>query len=115
MKTCIKCKISKPFSEYYFQAGRTRRFTDCKVCRNAALRNRQLQKAYGITSRDYAEMAQKQNYLCAICDENEKLVVDHDHKTGRVRGLLCIRCNGGLGLIFERVPLNRIQSYLKHD
>ena len=53
--------------------------------------------AYGITKefRDY--MAQVKENRCEICNEEVKLVVDHDHKTGIVRGMLCSTCNRGLG------------------
>lgn len=59
-----------------------------------------LKRAYGITHDDYAEMLEEQGYGCAICggtDESRRLAVDHCHETQRVRGLLCGRCNRGLG------------------
>jgi len=64
-------------------------------------RNTYLITEYGITLVEYREMAALQNGLCAICGEVCKsgrvLAVDHDHVTGVNRGLLCIRCNNGLG------------------
>jgi hypothetical protein len=69
----------------------------------------QLQKKYGITIEDYVEMYDQQGGRCAICgvprksrlDDNverhEVLHVDHCHRTGKVRGLLCESCNHGLG------------------
>ncbi len=70
-------------------------------------------------------MLEEQNGVCAICGKPEtkifknkviSLAVDHDHKTGKVRSLLCYRCNGVLGLIFENPSLlNKYTEYLnKH-
>lgn len=65
-----------------------------------------LQRRYGLTSQDLADMAAKQDHRCAICGEKEAetrsglvkhLAVDHDHKTGAIRALLCAPCNKGLG------------------
>jgi hypothetical protein len=61
-----------------------------------------LKKNYGITLAQYNEMLTNQNNSCLICNTNQnelskKLVVDHDHLTGKVRGLLCDKCNRGLG------------------
>jgi hypothetical protein len=63
---------------------------------------------YGITERDHAIMLENQNYVCAICEQDETtldgstqdiktLSIDHCHKTSVVRGLLCNNCNQGLG------------------
>lgn len=59
-----------------------------------------LRLKYGITQEQYDEMVRRQNGLCAICEHapiQKVLVVDHDHKTGVIRGLLCDACNVGLG------------------
>ncbi len=62
---------------------------------------RYILREYGLTPEQHATMLRQQGYVCAICkrvNENGKaLAVDHDHKTGEVRGLLCFRCNMGLG------------------
>lgn len=56
-------------------------------------------KKYGITIDEYNSLYSKQNGLCAICGEGKDylLCIDHCHKTGIVRGLLCKKCNLGLG------------------
>lgn len=56
---------------------------------------------YGITPDQIEYMFAAQDMLCAICTEAKRLVVDHDHQTGAVRGGLCFRCNNMLGL-YER-------------
>lgn len=52
---------------------------------------------YGITVQEYYDLLRSQNFQCAIC-KNELIsdVIDHDHETGKVRGILCKTCNGGL-------------------
>lgn len=60
---------------------------------------------YGLTVDDYERMLAEQHESCGICDRHPTsvgpLVVDHDHESGRVRGLLCRRCNLGLGLFYD--------------
>lgn len=83
---------------YYLQnkarfAERARKYNFTGVRRNIRLKTR-----YGITQSDYLEMYKLQNGLCAICHKwFEKLCIDHCHKSGRIRSLLCFNCNTGLG------------------
>lgn len=63
-------------------------------------------KKYGLTKYDYNKMLELQNYRCAICEKHHKnckngLVVDHCHKTGTIRKLLCNHCNRGLGFFLD--------------
>jgi ribosomal protein L36 len=67
---------------------------------------------YGISLEDFDLMLQKQNYKCKICgkphvedDKENRLYVDHCHKTGEIRHLLCRRCNTGLGLFEDNIQL----------
>lgn len=55
-----------------------------------------LKKRYGISEAEYQAMLTKQKHKCAICRKRAKLHIDHCHSTGKVRGLLCLRCNGSL-------------------
>lgn len=94
----------------------------CKNCENTKkqtkyknrIRNSNLKK-YGINNDQYLELLRLQHYKCKICEVgiNEApgvgrslggvLCVDHDHKTNKIRGLLCSRCNTGLGLFYDDV------------
>lgn len=70
-------------------------------------RRRQL-KEYGLTEESYAALLMQQDRRCKICActaEGRALHVDHDHKTGRIRGLLCTNCNTALGLLKETPEL----------
>lgn len=64
-------------------------------------RDKYYQNEYNITISDYDLLLEKQNEVCAICKDRCKsgkmLAVDHCHKTGKIRGLLCTKCNTGLG------------------
>lgn len=63
-------------------------------------RQRCIVRKYGMTLDGYRELSDSQNGKCAICGNDNggiSLCIDHDHKTGKVRGLLCTLCNKGLG------------------
>ena len=86
---------------------------------SAKILHKRLMREYGIGVDDYKTMQSQQEGRCWICQVHEKdltkaLHVDHDHKTGKVRGLLCSACNTGLGFFKdETVLLRRAISYLK--
>lgn len=81
--------------------------------------DRHYRRAYGISQQDYSDMLAAQGGVCAICHQPPmqkggrhgttllRLAVDHDHKTGEVRGLLCGRCNTGLGSFVDNSELLR--------
>ena len=77
-----------------------------------------LRKKYGMTKEDYAAILEKQGGACAICGTQEwqskgkRPVIDHDHKTGKTRGILCHNCNVALGLLGEDIP--RIESMIAY-
>ena len=109
MKTCPKCGVTKPTDEFV----RNRSAKDgvgayCRPCHNAMGRANKLRRwgghrfyhlkaRYGLDKATFERLDSTQGGLCAICRRNPAAHVDHDHTTGRVRGLLCFRCNGGLG------------------
>ena len=67
---------------------------------------------YGITLVDYDAMLARQKGLCKLCNQLKKLVVDHCHETGKVRGLLCIGCNAALGA-YQKLSKEPYKSILK--
>jgi hypothetical protein len=83
-------------------------------------RDQSLRQKYGITLEEYWKMCDLQNNQCVICYENpfysahhKDLVVDHNHKTGEVRGLICQGCNSALGHAKDSVSvLNNMVTYL---
>src|SRR6185503_17418755 len=80
-------------------------------------RERNLKRNYGISLKQYEWMETMQRGRCAICDQKEvsgRLRVDHCHKTGKVRKLLCMGCNLGLGAFREDpAAMKRAIAYLK--
>ena len=81
-------------------------------------RNSYLKKKYGITLNDYEEILKSQNRVCAVCQEfcnsGRALAVDHCHISGKIRGLLCINCNQGLGKFKDSIKLlDKAIDYLK--
>lgn len=69
---------------------------------------------YGLTTEQIDQMRNESNNICAICLKESKLVVDHNHSTGAVRGLLCHNCNVGIGCFADSVEsLQRAILYLK--
>lgn len=128
-KTCSKCLKTKSVDEFYTvtrkvstKKGVVERSTlreKCKeCCKNYSQSRRDLRyylpRLYGITEEEYNEMRENQNYCCALCGVHEnvwweqrqkRLFVDHDHKTNKVRGLLCGHCNTGLGNFKDRVDV----------
>lgn len=82
-------------------------------------RNSYLKRKYGITEEQYEELLLAQAGKCAIClckPRTRRLAVDHNHKTGEIRGLLCSRCNHGLlGHAHDSIPvLERALEYLRN-
>ena len=75
-------------------------------------------KIYGLTVAQFDALMTAQNSACAGCGaqlfEDKKTNIDHDHTTGKVRGLLCVRCNLALGLVKDDVEvLLRLGMYLE--
>ena len=94
------------------------------VCKNRGLQNKYFMRVYNITIDDYERMYAEQKGKCAICNDEGflmdtsrhklKLVVDHCHSSGKVRGLLCHNCNRALGLLGDDVErFKRAIDYLK--
>jgi len=103
-------------------AKRRKHYTDDKAIK---ARNGYLLRTYGISLDNYYKLLSDQNDVCAICDKPEKVIdsktkrikvlsVDHCHDTGRVRGLLCYRCNHLIGCLGDNEEsFTKILNYLK--
>jgi hypothetical protein len=98
--SCTKCKTDKPATAEYFPLHNKKRNgldSWCRTCRSKYW-NANCRGAYRNAITDEALADLKATVMqCVICGNEEKLVVDHDHQTGKVRGLLCNHCNRGLG------------------
>jgi hypothetical protein len=83
-------------------------------------REEHLRQAFGLSEADYRNMLERQGGGCAICGDPPNvrisLHVDHDHGTGEIRGLLCVRCNNGIGLLRESPDvMGRAIRYVTSD
>ncbi|MFG2336820.1 endonuclease VII domain-containing protein [Streptomyces yangpuensis] len=99
-KLCTRCGVVKPHSDYHRNASaRDGLNARCKACRAVGARAGHLKRKYGITEAERDQMIADQGGLCCLCLRAPAVHVDHCHKTGRVRGVLCFNCNIGLGLL----------------
>ncbi|MGV9985416.1 endonuclease VII domain-containing protein [Streptomyces olivaceus] len=114
-KFCLKCGEVKPWSEWHRNATASDGLaTRCKACRAIEGRADHLHRHYGLTEAERDAMVASQMGLCVICLEAPPVHVDHCHKTGRVRGVLCFNCNAGLGLLRDNPDvMNRAADYLE--
>lgn len=119
MKHCPKCKSTKPLSEYGLATnGPQGRHSYCKLCRKALRDNT---APYEISRLEYDKILHDQGGVCKLCLGSQvgrwdKLDIDHDHVTGKVRGLLCGNCNRGLGLLKDSPELlRRAADYLAEE
>lgn len=116
--TCPRCEVAQEPGEFNRASDRSSgRNGWCKYC----YKDWRLQRTYGITLEDYDRMMEEQGGVCKICRKPSTrpnrfpLNVDHCHKTGKVRGLLCIPCNRALGFI-DNVKWRRAAvAYLKES
>jgi len=123
VKRCSKCGRLQAKSEFWIDRRRGSLMPHCKTCKRAyqrlwrsrnpdhgkqrywnnrdSERERHLKRKYGVDFATYDRMLSAQGGLCLICGrpepEDRMLDVDHDHKTGIVRGLLCTSCNRMIG------------------
>ncbi|AHB29853.1 endonuclease VII [Mycobacterium phage CloudWang3] len=122
-KTCTKCSVLKPITEFYENGkcadGSVKYRPDCKVCVRTRLKGRtreaeriwHVKRRYGLTLEEaekywYAECC----YLCGSTDPKDrrgKFQIDHCHVTGVVRGPLCMPCNVGIGYLQDDPELMR--------
>ena len=98
---CKKCKSE--WGKSYYQKNKKSILLKQKKWN----RKKDLKKKFNITLDQYGEMLNNQNGVCAICKRKNKktLAVDHNHSTGRIRGLLCGNCNWAIGLFLEDIGI----------
>ena len=83
-----------------------RKGTEKRLISNRKATSRYSVRKYGIELSEYTNMVAQQNGCCAVCKQiEERLCVDHCHNTGKVRGLLCRRCNAGIGMLKDDVAI----------
>lgn len=118
-KLCSKCQKYLPVSAFSpDKKSKSGLLSACRRCAN-------LSYHYGITHVEYENLLKAQHGSCAICgvkqdersnrtDRSTWLSVDHDHATGRVRGLLCLNCNTAIAHLHDDIALaERAIAYLK--
>lgn len=141
MKKCTKCFQEKVEALFSIRNKRTNvRRNICKPCSNAArrsspnfglwhknnkdhlqkyMRNFDLKRHYGLTQDDFNQLLDSQGRMCQICRVTKpggrgRFHIDHDHKTSKIRGLLCTNCNVMLGNSKDNVSiLEQAIKYLK--
>ena len=141
LKRCPQCKNTKKLDEFYDSGlSNNGKASHCKICskilevkfraskeeRHEKYMNRReqvfaakLKRKFGITIEEYNLKLNNQDYKCAICEktniENGKnLAVDHCHKTGKVRDLLCANCNAAVGFVNENpIVAEKIAIYIR--
>nr|WP_272874541.1 endonuclease VII domain-containing protein [Mycobacteroides abscessus] len=123
---CPKCASTKPVEDFFRNRSQPDgRHSYCKPCAKAydqekypngkpGKRSRYFKQTYGLSLEEIQLMNAAQRGKCAICgDAPESLVVDHNHETGAVRGLLCNNCNRCLGLLKDNIEvLTSAAAYL---
>jgi hypothetical protein len=106
---CRDCGLEKDPDDFpRNRAAKSGRRASCKTCHNARTRatvkrlygnsrHYHLKQRFGIGAAEVDAMIAAQGGLCGLCRQKPAVHVDHDHKTGKVRAILCEPCNGGLG------------------
>lgn len=116
-KQCPKCGLTKPLTEFVkARAKRSGYHSYCKPCFNTVARESRikhhgstrsfhLKRRYGVDATEVEWMILQQGGKCAVCREKTAKHVDHDHRTRKVRGILCFNCNRGLGYFKDDIVL----------
>lgn len=117
-KVCGKCGERKPAADFYSARTCTDGLrNDCKRCQAKGFADWNRKRLYGLEAHQYARMVAEQGGHCGLCGGDpvgKGLAVDHDHRTGAVRALLCSHCNAGLGGFRDDPELLKLAiSYLE--
>tara|TARA_B110000285_G_scaffold144405_1_gene161304 strand:- start:205 stop:591 length:387 start_codon:yes stop_codon:yes gene_type:complete len=126
MKACGRCKIDKALEEFpRAKSNSEKRRSYCRVCAAEQMRvwrnknpdtylKSRYKRTYKITDTQYNKLKKIQE--CEICNKKTALHLDHNHKTGDYRGMLCINCNTALGGFKDNIKLlNNAIKYLNND
>lgn len=129
-KQCPGCGVTKSLSEFHKNRSTCDgRHYACKECRKAesrkyllnnpeAVKKSKYKTRFNLVLEQYHRMLLEQDGLCGICRKPESrkrsFSVDHNHDTGKIRGLLCSRCNLGIGQFGDQIDLlNKAVDYLR--
>lgn len=116
-KKCCRCKQEKDSGQFHKRLrnadGLRSECIECTRLQEKDYRTRKpeqgflckIKQKYGLSLEDYNLLLAESEGKCSICKEEVKLVVDHSHATGKVRGLLCQNCNAGLGMFGDKTGL----------
>lgn len=109
-KICSKCKEIKSVDRFQKDKHKPSGYSSyCKDCR----RNNKIKKLYNISIDEYDNLYKNQIGGCLICHtKHDRLHIDHCHNTGKVRGLLCSKCNMAIGLFNDDIKL--LQETIKY-
>jgi hypothetical protein len=99
-KHCTKCLELLPLDRFGKAASQPQgRNSWCKPCKAVQDSETRLRRLYGMSSAEVRTLVEAQGGMCAVCGKRPAKHVDHDHATGRVRGVLCFQCNAALGQV----------------
>jgi Recombination endonuclease VII len=118
-KRCPACQQTKSVREFHKNKSGSDGFAAyCKPCFVEKSRPSVRKRRYGLALAEYDNLLLRQNGKCAICKRppytKKGLVVDHCHRTGAIRGILCSRCNSALGLLDDDPALvEQALAYLR--
>lgn len=97
---CTRCKEEKPETAEFFPLHNKKKNgldSWCRVCRSTYRSEINRGRFRAVISDEKLKEIKRDITECVICGDGGSLVVDHDHKTGKIRGMLCNHCNRGLG------------------
>jgi hypothetical protein len=117
LRICRKCEEVKPKAEFW------KKNIWCSACARVYAREYHLLSKYGMTPDEYKVMYRRQRGKCALCgckgselgngNVKKLLAVDHCHKRGKIRSLLCHPCNRKLGVVENDAWMKKARAYLK--
>jgi len=118
-KLCKYCNKEKSLSQFVKDSkckGGYRHI--CLLCRSKQRKNSDNVRRYGLATPELQALKQQAKGLCMLCKKKRKLHIDHDHATGKVRGLLCYHCNMFVWAVHEDVSLakslaRKLPAYLQ--